>query len=147
MSHNICCTTWTKVSFLCGMFHVKHFLKKRGGGWVDTPNWKRGDAPRPPTKFRRTFSNLRINPASRRHSSAQVIPTFFSDLRYNCCMSEKSSSARKSYWANLSPEERSIRMSSIAKSRQKKMTYKQKRDHALKMVAARTANKKARAMV
>ncbi len=59
-------------------------------------------------------------------------------------MSEKNKLARLEYWANMTPEERSKRMSAIAKAKQKKLTFKQKRDHALKMVAAR---KKAKLVV
>lgn len=56
-------------------------------------------------------------------------------------MSEKHSAARKAYWASMSPEEKILRMRSIAQSRQKKMSFKQRRDHALKMVAARRKKK------
>jgi hypothetical protein len=52
-------------------------------------------------------------------------------------MSEKQVIARKSYWATLSPEVRSARMSLVAKAKQKKLTFKQRRDHAMRMVAAR----------
>lgn len=52
-------------------------------------------------------------------------------------MSEKNIQARKSYWANVDPAERSKRMRDIAKKRQAGMTFKQKRDHAMKMVEAR----------
>lgn len=52
-------------------------------------------------------------------------------------MSDKNIAARKAYWASLTDQERSERMRKLAVSRQKKMTFKQKRDHALKMVAAR----------
>jgi hypothetical protein len=57
-------------------------------------------------------------------------------------MSEKNILARKAYWAAMSPEEKSARMRKIALGRQKKLTFKQKRDHAMKMVAARRAVKK-----
>lgn len=56
-------------------------------------------------------------------------------------MSEKNTAARKAYWASLTDEERSERMRKLAVGRQKKMTFKQKRDHALKMVAARKVKK------
>ena len=56
-------------------------------------------------------------------------------------MSENHVLGRKKYWASLSPEQRSARMADIAQKRQKKLTFKQKRDHALKMVAARNAKK------
>lgn len=52
-------------------------------------------------------------------------------------MSEKNVAARKAYWASITPEERSARGSAMATKKQQKMTFKQKRDHALKMVAAR----------
>ncbi len=54
-------------------------------------------------------------------------------------MSEKNVAARKAYWASMTEEERSAKMRALATGRQKKMTFKQKRDHALKMVAARKA--------
>ena len=52
-------------------------------------------------------------------------------------MSLKNAEGRKGYWARMDPEERSARMRAIAIARQKKMTFKQKRDHALKMVEGR----------
>lgn len=61
----------------------------------------------------------------------------FSYLRYNLFMSEKNKLARKSYWASIPPEERSRRMREIAIKRQKGLSFKQKREHALKMRAAR----------
>ena len=56
-------------------------------------------------------------------------------------MSENHTLGRKKYWASMTPEQRSLRMADIAKKRQKKLTFKQKRDHALKMVKAREAKK------
>ena len=53
-------------------------------------------------------------------------------------MSEKNSLARKAYWERMTIEEKAQRMSSIAKKKQKNLTFKQKRDHAMKMVNART---------
>lgn len=74
-----------------------------------------------------------------------LYPQFFltknTNLRYNLHMSEKVSLARKAYWASMDPAKRSQRMRAIATSRQKKMSFKQKRDHALKMVLARRAKK------
>lgn len=58
-------------------------------------------------------------------------------------MSEKNVTARKSYWANMDPVEKSRRMREIAKKRQSGMTFKEKRDHAMKMVKARQAKKSA----
>lgn len=52
-------------------------------------------------------------------------------------MSEKNSIARKLRWSKISPEERSIMMSNLAKIKAKKMTTKQRKDHALMMVASR----------
>ena len=52
-------------------------------------------------------------------------------------MTEKNSLARKTYWERMTVEQKSERMRSIAKKKQKNLTFKQKRDHALKMVAAR----------
>lgn len=52
-------------------------------------------------------------------------------------MSEKNSLARKAYWESQSPEKRSLRASNIAKKKQSLLTFKQKRDHALKMVEGR----------
>jgi hypothetical protein len=80
------------------------------------------------------FSDPKYQPAK---SCPHIFGALNVYLRYNSSMSEKNAAARKSYWENLSPEERSNRMRAIATSRQKKMTFKQKRDHALKMVAAR----------
>ncbi len=51
---------------------------------------------------------------------------------------EKQTAARKAYWARMTPEQRSERMRKIAIKKQSLLTFKQKRDHALKMVAART---------
>lgn len=59
-------------------------------------------------------------------------------------MSEAHTKARKSYWSNLPQEEKSKRMREIARKRQKGMTFKQKRDHALKMVQARRTKAAAR---
>lgn len=50
---------------------------------------------------------------------------------------EKQTASRKAYWARMTPEQRSERMRKIAITKQSKLTFKQKRDHALKMVAAR----------
>lgn len=47
------------------------------------------------------------------------------------------SEARKAYWSTLTPEQRSERMRKLAISKNKKMTTKEKRDLALKMVRAR----------
>jgi hypothetical protein len=54
---------------------------------------------------------------------------------------KKIQSARKEYWASMTPEQRSARMREIAKKKQAKLTYKEKRAHALKMVAARNRPK------
>lgn len=62
-------------------------------------------------------------------------------------MSEKHTIARQNYWASFTAEERSARMKEIAKKRQKAMTFKEKRDHALKMVAARMAKKAGKRVV
>lgn len=58
---------------------------------------------------------------------------------------EAQTASRKAYWARMTPEQRSARMRAIALTKQKKLTFKQKRDHALKMVEARRANKRAAA--
>jgi len=55
---------------------------------------------------------------------------------------EKIQSARQSYWAKMTPQERSQRMRAIALKKQAGLTFKQKRAHALKMVAARRKAKK-----
>jgi len=47
------------------------------------------------------------------------------------------SEAKKRYWSKISPEERSNRMRIIATIKNKKMTPKERIDHALKMVRAR----------
>lgn len=47
------------------------------------------------------------------------------------------SEARKAYWSTLTPKQRSERMRKLAISKNKKMTTKEKRDLALKMVRAR----------
>jgi hypothetical protein len=59
-------------------------------------------------------------------------------------MSEKHTIARKTYWSKMSKEEKSRRMRAIALTRQKNMTFAQRREHSLKMVQARLAkqNKK-----
>ena len=56
-------------------------------------------------------------------------------------MSERHTAARQTYWRNMDPLTKSQRMRDLALIRQKQMTKKQKRDHALKMVAARKAKK------
>lgn len=55
---------------------------------------------------------------------------------------EKVVSARKAYWATMTKQERSQRMRDIAKKKQANLTYKQKREHALMMVAARGKKQK-----
>ena len=62
-------------------------------------------------------------------------------------MSEKNASARKAYWDRMSPEERTARMAAIARTRQSKMTFKQKRDHALRMVEGRRRKQLERALL
>ena len=52
-------------------------------------------------------------------------------------VNEKISIARKNYWNAMTVEERSNRMRDIAKKKNAKMTFKQRREHALMMVAAR----------
>lgn len=52
-------------------------------------------------------------------------------------MTIKNTQARKAYWASMTPQQRSERMRAIAVSRQKKMSFKAKRKHALKMVEAK----------
>ena len=45
---------------------------------------------------------------------------------------------RKDYWENMDPEKKKERMSTIAKKRIAGMTPQQKREWAMKLVAART---------
>lgn len=52
-------------------------------------------------------------------------------------MSEKHLAARAEYWASVPKEERVALMREVAKKKQSKMTFEQKRAHALKMVEAR----------
>lgn len=52
-------------------------------------------------------------------------------------MTQKNSDARKAYWSTITPEERSARLKKVAQTKQKNMTFKQRRKHALLMVAAR----------
>ena len=52
-------------------------------------------------------------------------------------MSIKHSLASKARWADISPKERSKRMSEIATTRQEKLTTKQKRKNAMIMVEAK----------
>jgi hypothetical protein len=52
-------------------------------------------------------------------------------------MSENHISARKKYWATISEEDRSNRMRELAFKKNKALTFKQKRDHSLKMLAAK----------
>lgn len=47
----------------------------------------------------------------------------------------------------MTKEERSHRMREIALKKQKGMTFKQKRDHSMKMVAARVAKQSGKAVV
>jgi hypothetical protein len=56
-------------------------------------------------------------------------------------MSEKHVAARKKYWASVSPEKRSERMSAVAKVRQVGMSPAQKHKHAMDMVEAKRAKK------
>lgn len=56
-------------------------------------------------------------------------------------MSEANKAARKAYWAAMTPEERTNRMRKVAVTKQKGMTFKQKRAHALMMVARRKAKR------
>ena len=62
-------------------------------------------------------------------------------------MTEKNTLARKTYWAEMDPDVRSKRMREIAKKKQSKLTFKQKRDHAMKMVEARRKKKMAQKTV
>ncbi len=55
-------------------------------------------------------------------------------------LSRTKSEARRAYWATQTPEQRRVRMSKMAHAKNKKMTTKQRREHALMMVKAR--NKK-----
>ena len=50
---------------------------------------------------------------------------------------EKISEHRRAYWANMDPKEKEKRMSTIAKKRIASMTPQQKREWAMKCVAAR----------
>ena len=47
------------------------------------------------------------------------------------------SEARKLYWSKIPKEERSKRASKTAKAKHAKLTPKERRDHALKMLSAR----------
>lgn len=60
-------------------------------------------------------------------------------------MTQKNSDARKAYWASITPEERSARLKKVAQTKQKNMTFKQRRTHALLMVAGRKARAKTKA--
>lgn len=62
-------------------------------------------------------------------------------------MSEAHKAARKAYWAAMTPEQKANRMRAIAITRQKNLTFKQKRDHALKMVEARKNKPKTKTVV
>ena len=57
-------------------------------------------------------------------------------------MSEKLRAARRLYWSSMPPEQRTERMRSIAKARQKRLTTAQKRAHALMMVEAKKNKRK-----
>lgn len=57
-------------------------------------------------------------------------------------MTQANSEARKKYWASITPEERSARLKKVAQTKQKNMTFKQRRKHALLMVAGRKAKVK-----
>jgi hypothetical protein len=59
-------------------------------------------------------------------------------------MSEKHTAARIKYYADMDPQERSARMAAMAHTRQSKLTFKQRRDNAMKMVEARNRNKRLR---
>jgi len=52
-------------------------------------------------------------------------------------MSEKHLAARAEYWASVPKENRAALMREVAKKKQSKLTFAQKRAHALKMVEAR----------
>lgn len=54
-------------------------------------------------------------------------------------MSEANKLARQKYWASMTPQQRTERMRKVAVSKQKKLSFKEKRKHALMMVAARRA--------
>lgn len=51
--------------------------------------------------------------------------------------SDKNKQARKKYWATLTPEQRSKRMSAIAKMRHAKESAHDRKALAMRMVAAR----------
>lgn len=52
-------------------------------------------------------------------------------------MSEAHSLARKAFWASLTPEQRKARASHAAKTKQKKMTFQERRLHGIKMRKAK----------
>ncbi len=55
-------------------------------------------------------------------------------------MTEKNIKHIKSMWAKIPPEERSRRMSELAKAKWSKTSYKDRVRHSLKMVIARENN-------
>lgn len=57
-------------------------------------------------------------------------------------MSEKHSIAGKKRWIGVSDEERSKKMSDLAKLKQAKMSFAQKRKHALMMVKVKAKKSK-----
>jgi len=59
-------------------------------------------------------------------------------------MTQANSEARKKYWASMTQEERTARAKTLAKQGQKKLTFAERRAHALRMVAARRAKQKLR---
>lgn len=62
-------------------------------------------------------------------------------------MSEKHKAARKAYWASIPKEERIKKMIALASGKQKKMTFTERRAHALVMVAARRRRAKEKKQV
>jgi hypothetical protein len=52
-------------------------------------------------------------------------------------MTSKQSIAKKKYWANKTPEERSARGSAMAKGKWKKMSAKQRSEYARKIINIR----------
>lgn len=62
-------------------------------------------------------------------------------MRYNNNMSEKQKETRKKYWASITPAQRSQRMRDIAKKRQAKLSFEERRQIAIKMVMARRKKK------
>ena len=55
-------------------------------------------------------------------------------------MTSKQSIAKKKYWANKTPEERSARGSAMAKGKWKKMSAEQRSEYARKIINIRWQN-------